>query len=52
MPDEESLTPKDYALLDAMKREDIKFWIEAGHNRRIRNDTKIISSRFNRTIRP
>ena len=30
MPDEESLTPKDYALLDAMKREDIKFGLKLG----------------------
>ena len=30
MPDEESLTSKDYALLDAMKREDIKFGLKLG----------------------
>ena len=30
MTDEESLTPKDYALLDAMKREDIKFGLKLG----------------------
>ena len=30
MTNEESLTPKDYALLDAMKREDIKFGLKLG----------------------
>ena len=30
MANEESLTPKDYALLDAMKREDIKFGLKLG----------------------
>ena len=30
MPDEESLTPKDYALLDSIKRENLKFSLKLG----------------------
>ena len=42
MPDEESLTPKDYALLDSIKRENLKFSLKLGIIEGLEMNVKLI----------
>ena len=42
MPDEESLTPKDYALLDALKRENFRFSLKLGIIEGLEMNVKLI----------